>query len=138
MPEFTLYGFSESGNSYKPALMLELCKADWEIRRVAYFSGETRSPELARAEPRRVGKIDLEQPGSAHRIGCRLDLGQASLQIAVESVVAPVAVDETALVGESVLGGVDRRQQAGIVGRQETDVRVDRLQGGGGESCGGN
>jgi glutathione S-transferase len=45
MPEFTLYGFSESGNAYKPALMLELCKADWEIRRVAYFSGETRSPE---------------------------------------------------------------------------------------------
>ena len=45
MPEFTLYGFSESGNSYKPALMLELCKADWEIERVAYFSGETRSPE---------------------------------------------------------------------------------------------
>src|SRR6185312_4401196 len=45
MPEFTLYGFSESGNSYKPALMLELCKADWEIKRVAYFSGETRSPD---------------------------------------------------------------------------------------------
>jgi len=45
MAEFTLYGFSESGNSYKPALMLELCKADWEIRRVAYFAGETRQPE---------------------------------------------------------------------------------------------
>ncbi len=45
MPEFTLYGFSESGNAYKAAIMLEFCKADWETRTVAYFSGETRTPE---------------------------------------------------------------------------------------------
>lgn len=41
MAEFTLYGFSESGNAYKAALMLSLCAADWEVARVAYFAGET-------------------------------------------------------------------------------------------------
>jgi len=45
MPEFTLYSFSESGNSYKAALMLQLCGADWEPKGVKFFSGETRSPE---------------------------------------------------------------------------------------------
>jgi glutathione S-transferase len=43
--EFTLYGFSESGNAYKTALMLQLCGADWEVRRVGFFGGETRTPE---------------------------------------------------------------------------------------------
>ena len=42
MADFTLHCFSESGNAYKAALMLELCGADWEPHRVAYFSGETR------------------------------------------------------------------------------------------------
>jgi glutathione S-transferase len=45
MAEFTLYGFSESGNAYKVALMLQLCGADWEVRRVAFFGGETRGPD---------------------------------------------------------------------------------------------
>ncbi len=45
MPEFTLYCFAESGNSYKAALMLTLCKADWEPKGVAFFKGETRGPE---------------------------------------------------------------------------------------------
>lgn len=45
MPEFTLYGFSESGNSYKAALMLALCGADCKVERVAYFAGETHTPE---------------------------------------------------------------------------------------------
>ncbi|MAS05294.1 MAG: glutathione S-transferase [Ahrensia sp.] len=42
MPDFTLHCFSESGNSYKVALMLALCGADWEPQRVAFFTGETR------------------------------------------------------------------------------------------------
>jgi glutathione S-transferase len=73
MPEFTLYGFSESGNAYKAALMLELCKADWEVRRVAYFSGETRSPEYRElnvmgeapvlVHHREEGDITLSQSG---------------------------------------------------------------------------
>jgi hypothetical protein len=28
MAEYMLYGFAQSGNSYKPALMLNLCGAD--------------------------------------------------------------------------------------------------------------
>ena len=45
MTDFTLYGFHESGNAYKVALMLALNKADWQCRRIAFFSGETRKPE---------------------------------------------------------------------------------------------
>lgn len=44
MAEFLLYGFAQSGNSYKVALMLNLCGADWKPRFVDYFSGETRTP----------------------------------------------------------------------------------------------
>jgi len=46
MTEFTLDCFLESGNAYKAALMLELCGADWAPRRVAFFTGQTRSPEF--------------------------------------------------------------------------------------------
>lgn len=46
MPRFTLDCFLESGNAYKAALMLELSGADWEARRVAFFTGQTRSPEF--------------------------------------------------------------------------------------------
>src|SRR5262249_50645987 len=42
MAEYRLYCFRESGNSYKPALMLALSGCDWEPRPVDYFSGETR------------------------------------------------------------------------------------------------
>ena len=45
MAEYKLYCFAQSGNSYKAALMLNLCRLDWEARRVAYFDGETRTPE---------------------------------------------------------------------------------------------
>ena len=46
MAEFTLHCFSESGNAYKVALMLELCNADWEAKKVAFFAGETRGDEF--------------------------------------------------------------------------------------------
>lgn len=45
MAEYVLYCFAQSGNSYKPALMLNLCQADWSPRFVDYFNGETRTPE---------------------------------------------------------------------------------------------
>lgn len=45
MPEFTLHCFSESGNAYKAALMLELCGADWTAEKVTFFSGATRSDQ---------------------------------------------------------------------------------------------
>jgi glutathione S-transferase len=44
MAEYTLHCFAQSGNAYKPALMLELAGADWAPRFVDYFNGETRSP----------------------------------------------------------------------------------------------
>jgi len=42
--EFVLHCFAQSGNAYKPALMLELARADWTPRYVDYFGGETRTP----------------------------------------------------------------------------------------------
>jgi glutathione S-transferase len=42
MAEYQLYGFGESGNSYKVALMLTLCGCDWELVPVDFFKGETR------------------------------------------------------------------------------------------------
>ena len=44
MAEYTLYGFAQSGNSYKPALYLEFAGADWAPRFVDFFNGETRTP----------------------------------------------------------------------------------------------
>src|SRR3954467_4572882 len=44
MAEYLLYGFAQSGNSYKPALYLELVGADWAPRFVDFFNGETRTP----------------------------------------------------------------------------------------------
>ena len=44
MAEYTLHGFAQSGNCYKPALALELAGADWAPRFVDYFGGETRTP----------------------------------------------------------------------------------------------
>ena len=44
MAEYLVYGFAQSGNSYKPALYLELAGADWKPRFVDFFNGETRTP----------------------------------------------------------------------------------------------
>jgi glutathione S-transferase len=44
MAEFVLHCFAQSGNAYKPALMLELADADWTPRFVDFFGGETRTP----------------------------------------------------------------------------------------------
>ena len=67
MSEFTLHCFLESGNAYKAALMLALCDADWEARRVAFFVGETRSPEFRARNVmgevsgiRRLGAVSLD------------------------------------------------------------------------------
>ncbi|MDH4180388.1 MAG: glutathione S-transferase N-terminal domain-containing protein [Betaproteobacteria bacterium] len=44
MAEYVLHCFAQSGNAYKPALLLELAGADWAPRFVDYFGGETRTP----------------------------------------------------------------------------------------------
>jgi glutathione S-transferase len=61
MAEYTLYGFAQSGNAYKPALALELAGADWAPRFVDYFGGETRTTAY------RAINIMGEVPVLAHR-----------------------------------------------------------------------
>lgn len=43
-----LYAFGESGNSYKAALPLELSGLDWELVKVDFFGGETRTDDYRR------------------------------------------------------------------------------------------
>ncbi|MBL1421390.1 MAG: glutathione S-transferase family protein [Alphaproteobacteria bacterium] len=45
MSTYQLYGFAQSGHSYKVALMLELLGVDWQVEKVDFFKGETRSDE---------------------------------------------------------------------------------------------
>lgn len=63
MAEYKLYCFAQSGNAYKPALMLNLCGGDWEPRFVDFFNGETRTPEF-RATVNEMGEAPvLEHAG---------------------------------------------------------------------------
>ena len=61
MSEFTLYCFAQSGNAYKPALMLELSGADWSPRFVDFFNGETRTP--AYREINVMGEVPVLEHG---------------------------------------------------------------------------
>ena len=45
MSEYRLYCFAQSGNSYKPALLMHLAGADWEPAFVDYFHDASRTPE---------------------------------------------------------------------------------------------
>ncbi len=51
MADFKLHCFAQSGHSYKAALMLALCEADWEPIFVDFFNGETRSPDYQSINP---------------------------------------------------------------------------------------
>ena len=51
MAEYRLHCFAQSGHSYKAALMLALCDADWEPVFVDFFNGEGRSPEFRTINP---------------------------------------------------------------------------------------
>ena len=46
MAEYKLHCFAQSGNSYKPALLLALSDADWEPVFVDFFNGAARTPEF--------------------------------------------------------------------------------------------
>jgi glutathione S-transferase len=72
--EFKLYCFAQSGNSFKAALMLQLCGASWEARFVDFFGGETRTPEY-RGNINEMG----EAPVLEHR-GQRLSQSGVILQ----------------------------------------------------------
>lgn len=43
MAEYVLHCMAQSGHSYKVALMLEMCGADWEPNWIDFFGGETRT-----------------------------------------------------------------------------------------------
>ncbi len=78
MAEYTLYGFAQSGNAYKPALALELAGADWAPRFVDYFNGETRTPEY------RAINVMGEVPVLEHR-GVRLSQSGVILDYLAET-----------------------------------------------------
>ncbi len=62
MAEYRLHCFAQSGNAYKPALMLNLCDADWEPRFVDFFNGETRGETFRAINP--MGEVPvLEHEG---------------------------------------------------------------------------
>jgi glutathione S-transferase len=61
MAEYRLYCFGESGNSYKAALMLELCGLEWEVRKVDYFAGESRTPEYRQINE--MGEVPVLEHG---------------------------------------------------------------------------
>lgn len=46
LADYTLHCFLESGNAYKPALMLQLAQADWHAQFVDFMNGAARTPEF--------------------------------------------------------------------------------------------
>ncbi|QDG78815.1 glutathione S-transferase family protein [Labrenzia sp. PHM005] len=62
MAEFVLHCMAQSGHSYKVALMLELCGADWDTRWVDFFNGETRSEEF-RSTLNEMGEVPVLEEG---------------------------------------------------------------------------
>lgn len=58
MADYRLYCFGESGNAYKAALMLELCRLSWEPVFVDFFNGETRG-EAYRSEVNEMGEAPV-------------------------------------------------------------------------------
>jgi glutathione S-transferase len=58
MNTYQLYCFGQSGNSYKAALMLELCGIPWTQILVDYFNGETRGPTY-RAQVNEMGEVPV-------------------------------------------------------------------------------
>ena len=62
MPEYRLHCLAESGNTYKPALMLNLCGGDWQAIWVDLFNGETDTAEFRKLNP--MGEVPvLEHKG---------------------------------------------------------------------------
>ena|SRR6266568_2605412 len=58
MPEYQLYCFAQSGNSYKAALMLALTGARWKPIHVDFFHGETRTAEY-RENVNEMGEVPV-------------------------------------------------------------------------------
>ena len=63
MPEYQLYCFAQSGNSYKAALMLALIGARWKPIHVDFFQGETRSAQY-RQNVNEMGEVPVLVEGA--------------------------------------------------------------------------
>ena len=63
MSQIQLYCMGESGNSYKAALMLELCGFDWKPVTVDFFGGQTRTPEYRR-DVNEMGEVPVMVDGA--------------------------------------------------------------------------
>lgn len=62
MNTYTLYGRGESGNTYKAALMLNMCKLDWQPKLVDFFTDETKP--AFRSDINELGEVPvLEHDG---------------------------------------------------------------------------
>ena len=62
MANYKLYCMGESGNAYKVALMLDLCRLSWEAVWVDFFHGETRAPEF-RSKLNEQGEVPVLEHG---------------------------------------------------------------------------
>lgn len=58
MSDYKLYGFNDSGHSYKVALMLELLGVNWQVVEVDFFKGATRT-EAYRTEVNEMGEVPV-------------------------------------------------------------------------------
>ena len=70
MASYKLYCFGESGNSYKAALMLELCQLEWQPVWIDFFKGQTRTPEF-RAELNEMGEAPVLVHGAKKNYAVR-------------------------------------------------------------------
>jgi len=59
MPEYQLYCFAQSGNSYRVALMLNLIAADWSPIFVDFFGKRETSTEEYRTKVNEMGEVPV-------------------------------------------------------------------------------
>jgi len=59
---YRLHCFAQSGNAYKAALMLNLCKADWQPVLVDYFKGEHKTERFLALNE--TGEVPVLETGS--------------------------------------------------------------------------
>ena len=91
----TLYGFGESGNAYKVALMLALTQTPWRLEFVPFFSGGTRTPEFRAINE--MGEVPV--------------LVDGDVTLSQSGVILDYLVQKTGLFGgrtEADRGGADR------------------------------
>lgn len=68
-----LYGFGESGNAYKVALMLTLTKTPWELEFIPFFTGGTRTPAFRAVNPMGEAPVLVDGDQALTQSGVMLD-----------------------------------------------------------------